>query len=118
MKNTLWRNALLCLTLLPAAARADVLPPGGCGNLTGLTECNGKKASDACTFANGTSGNCATLRCTNDAGQAQLQCVATGASQPGGGCTTTPGTATASAAGLLMGLAGVAAIGGLRRRRA
>lgn len=114
--SKLIKAALLCLGLaVPAVAAADVLP--GCGaNLSGLAECNGKKAADPCTFANGTSGNCATLRCVNDAGQAQLQCVATGVPQPATGCSAVPGAVGQSAsAGLLLALLGLGAA--LRRRR-
>ena len=112
-RSSLLLAPLLSFALLsPATARADVMPPGGCGSATDTPPCDGKKAGDACTFSNGNAGKCAALRCTNDAGQALLQCVATGA-VPSGGCSAAAGATPGACASLLTRVGALA----LRRRR-
>ena len=69
------------LISLPVATCADKVPPGVCTSAADLAQCSGKKVGDTCSFASGNSGSCATLRCTTDAGQLVLQCVATGTSR-------------------------------------
>jgi len=117
------------LALLPALAHADVAPPQAdaattdCQSAqTNAAPCDGKKAGDACTFANGTAGNCAALRCVTDGGQTLLACVATGAEPSGSssssksGCATAPrGSEPATGASLLI--LGAATILAARRRR-
>jgi len=117
------------LSLLPALARADIAPPPADASTTdcqsalaGAAPCDGKKAGDACTFANGTAGNCAALRCVTDGGQTLLACVATGAEPSGSssssksGCATAPrGSEPATGASLLI--LGAATILAARRRR-
>lgn len=100
-----------------AAASADVVPPGGCGSSTDVAPCDGKKAGDACTFTNGSKGSCAALRCTNDAGQALLQCVATGVA-PATGCSALPAAAATTSGAVMGGSFLLLALGAsLRRRR-
>lgn len=118
MPRTTWLIAALfsgSLLVSAAPARADVVPPDECGDAKDRVLCEGKKAGDACTFANGTKGNCAKLRCTNDAGEALLQCVATGAT--GGGCSALPGDAGQAQGGALALLALALALFGVGRGR-
>ncbi|HMY59161.1 MAG TPA: hypothetical protein PKL17_07775 [Pseudomonadota bacterium] len=95
-------------------ARADVSPPPSCGSTSSadITACSGKMAGDACSFANGTKGSCASLRCVTDAGTTQLACVATGASSPG--CSFSGTMESGAAVGML--LLGTLAAALLRRR--
>lgn len=109
--------AVALLVGAPVAARADVAPPNGCGSSAGMALCAGLKAGDACTFANGTKGSCAALFCTNDAGQTLLECVATGASPPSGGCSALPVGAATASGGLAGGGLLVAMLVATRRRR-
>ncbi len=110
MSSTPWLRSIgfcFVLSVRPATARADVIPPA-CSGATETAPCNGKAAGETCSFTSGGQGNCAALRCTTDGGQAVLQCVATGASS-GGGCSTVPGAASTAGglttALLLFGLA-------------
>jgi MYXO-CTERM domain-containing protein len=116
------------LALLPALAHADLAPPPAdaaptdCQSAqTNAAPCDGKKAGDACTFANGTAGNCAALRCVTDGGQTLLACVATGAEPSGSasssksGCSTSPSGPDPTSTAALVAL-GVATFLAARRR--
>lgn len=96
------------------SVRADVAPPPSCGSTSSsdIAACSGKMAGDSCTFASGTKGNCASLRCVTDAGTTQLACVATGASSPG--CSFSGTVEGGAALGML--LLGSLAVAVLRRR--
>ncbi len=120
--RSLWSSSIcagafsVAVACSAASVRADVVPPGGCGSAADIAPCDGKKAGDACTFSNGSQGNCAALRCTNDAGQTQLQCVATGV-PPTSGCSVGPATAAATSGALAGGGLLLISLGAPWRRR-
>lgn len=113
----------LCMISGASSAFADVAPPSCSGTDPAIQLCSGKAAGDACTFSNGTKGNCAALRCATDGGAAVLSCVATGGNYSGGGCSLSArssgaGAGQLSLAAWLAALATSAVLAWRRRRSA
>lgn len=107
----------LCLVASAAPAFADVAPPSCSSMDPAIQVCSGKAAGDACTFTNGTKGNCAALRCATDGGATVLSCVATGGGYTGGCSLGSRPVAGASALAAWLAALAASTVLAWRRRR-
>lgn len=107
----------LCMISSATPAFADVAPPSCSGTDPAIQLCSGKAAGDACTFSNGTKGNCAALRCATDGGATVLSCVATGAGYSGGCSLSTRPTQDASSLAAWLAALAASAVLAWRRRQ-